>query len=304
MKRFLLKSSLYLGIFVLIVNMIGWVGDISLRKSKLFKPSFLLNNYDNQQRFDYFLLGSSRGLTTIDTKQVDDSLGTNGVNLSMDDTDLKTHLLMLKHFFANGYKSNYCILTLDHQSFTKTQQKLGDNDYRFAHFISQNHVREHFDEYETTSLTPIKNSAYLPFLKYSYYNLQLVPSALLATVRPNKRHRYDEAGNYTYPKKGIPKKEKITFEEKVVKITNPLVKEAMQICERNNTELIIYVAPYKGKSLKIVDPNTYVINQSSSIQESHLFYDFLHVNSDGRVVATDFFIQDFKKIVNHSTGNR
>ena len=102
MKLFILKIVKYVTVIILMANILGWTGDLILRKSSFFKPSFLLNNYKQGEQFDYFILGSSRGLTTLDSKQIDSSLSTKGINLSMDDTDLKTHLLMLNHFFKNG----------------------------------------------------------------------------------------------------------------------------------------------------------------------------------------------------------
>ena len=164
MKLFILKIVKYVTVIILMANILGWTGDLILRKSSFFKPSFLLNNYKQGEQFDYFILGSSRGLTTLDSKQIDSSLSTKGINLSMDDTDLKTHLLMLNHFFKNGYNSKYCILVLD--NLTSSGVKLGDNDYKFASFINEEYLKNHFKTYESNRLKPLFNSLHWPFLKY------------------------------------------------------------------------------------------------------------------------------------------
>lgn len=291
MKQFILKIGKYALIIILITNILGWTGDLILRKSSFFKPSFLLNNYNQEVQFDYFILGSSRGLTTLDSKQIDSSLNTTGINLSMDDTDLKTHLLMLNHFFKNGYRSKFCILVLD--NITSSQMKLGDNDYRFAPFINEEYVARHFDTYESTGLKPLSNSLYAPFLKYSYYNIQMIPPVLLSILNPKKRHRFDECGNYTYP--SIEK----TLENKprqiiTTRISNPLVHEFRKQCETNNTELIIYIAPYQNLEIILDQEEEDIINNTAIIDANNLFYDAIHVNTEGRKVASNEFVKLFK----------
>ena len=223
MRKFLLKLTKY-GLLVLILgNLIGWSGDFFLRRSSWFKPSFLVNNFKQEEKLDYFIIGSSRGLTTLNSIQIDNELKINGVNLSMDDTDLKTHLLMTKHFFERGYKSDFCVLALDYTNFENSQQKLGDNDFRFSPFTADNYARNHFDSYENHILRPNFNSLYFPIIKFSYYNLQLVPSAIISMIFPNKRYRFDKKGNYTYP---VVRTSNSTYKVpkiKYVQISNPLV---------------------------------------------------------------------------------
>lgn len=299
MKRFLLKLSIYGTVFLLLANSIGWIGDRALKKSNFFKPSFLVNNFKVEDKLDYIILGSSRGLTTLNSIKIDKELDLNGINLSMDDTDLKTHLLMLKHFFNNGFKSEYCILTLDYSNFKKTQLKLGDNDYKFSPFIQENHVKEHFKAYETLALKPNYNSRFLPFIKYSYYNLQIVPASLISLIFPNKRHRFDEKGNYAYPVTQLTRFDTLKPSVQTAKIVNPLVDEVRKICEQNNSKLIIYIAPYQKLSIKL-NASTDVVNHSGLTTSQEFFYDNQHVNSKGREFANQQFIKDVKKILDRT----
>lgn len=292
MKKFILKSLTILIIFIIIGNGISIAFRYSLKNSSFFKPSFLLNNFKTTNTFNYFILGSSRGLTTIDTKQLDSELNMSGINLSMDDTDLKTHLLMLKHFYSSGYNSEYCILTLDESNFNKSDIKLGDNDYKFAPYIQKKYVQEHFLNYEKIALKPIYFSQYLPLLCFSYYNLQLIPASIISFTKPKYRHRFDEKGNYTYPISNHQTNSKKVRNIKKT-ITNSLIKQIEKITSTNNTKLIIYVAPYKNLSLAINSSYT-VINHSSIIENETYFYDPIHVNSKGRIIATSKFSESFK----------
>ena len=296
MRKFLLKLTKY-GLLVLTLgNLIGWSGDFFLRKSSWFKPTFLVNNFKKEEKLDYFIIGSSRGLTSLNSIQIDNKLNTKGVNLSMDDTDLKTHVLMTKHFFEHGYKSDFCVLTLDHSNFENSQQKLGVNDFRFSPFISDNYVRDHFNSFENHILRPNFNSLYFPIIKYSYYNLQLVPSAIISIIYPKKRYRFDEKGNYTYPATGTTNSTYKVPEIKSVQISNPLVDTIKNICQKNGTKLIIYIAPYKNEKLNLLKPQN-TINHSGLIQNTSLFFDDIHVNSLGRKAATEYFIDEMKKLL-------
>lgn len=293
MKQFVYKIVLYSVIFLFTINLFSFLGRESLKRSSFFKPSFLANSFNPEEKFDYFILGSSRGLTTLNSNTIDQRLKFFGVNLSMDDTDLKTHLLMLKHFYNLGFQSDYCILTLDHYNFASNMSQLANNDHRFSQFISEKIVREHFRKYEQTTLKPIYNSLFLPFLSYSYYNLQLLPASAIAMIKPNKRHLFDENGNYTYPDFGGTNSKNVESTKEESQITNCLVEEIRSICEQNGTELIVYIAPYRDISFELYDSKN-LINHSGYITDDGLFYDDKHVNKSGREYATIGFIRDFK----------
>ncbi len=295
MKKFIFKTFKYCAFCFIIINGISFFSQYVLKKSNLYKPSFLINQYKVDKQFDYITLGSSRGLTTLNTQQIDKSLETHGLNLSMDDTDLKSHLLMLNHFVKNGYKTKNCILTLDDNNFLATSLKLGNNDYKFVPFINQKHVKKHYNKYETQKLKPLYHADLFPFLSYSYFNLELFMPSIICLLNPNYRNRFDETGNYSYPKANKHGAKK-ALKKQTKSITNSLVRDIHQLCLENDINLIIYIAPYQNKEIAITDNPLNVINHSSSITDSKLFYDDIHVNKQGRTVATNNFINDYKNL--------
>ncbi|MGY5352959.1 hypothetical protein ACXGQW_10445 [Wenyingzhuangia sp. IMCC45533] len=297
MKKFLLSTFKYSFICLFLVNAIAFSANYFLKKSSFYKPSFLVNTFDKRASFDYIVLGSSRGLTTIDTKQVDDKLMTNGLNLSMDDTDLKAHLLMFKHFISHHYKTRYCILNLDIQSFSSSKSTLGNNDYRFVPFSSYEYVQNHYFNYEQNALKPLYSSSYIPFLAYAYYNLELLPAAIIGGLKPLYRNRFDDRGNYSYPsiQKKLVVKNTITTNKT---ITNPILSEIQNLATENNIKLIIYIAPILNKSISVSGEYAFsIINHSDSIVKPSLFYDDIHVNKKGRKKATTVFINNFKALL-------
>lgn len=294
MKKFLRKIIFYSVICLLLLEAISFTSLYFLKNASFYKPSYLLNNYKPNDEIDYIILGSSRGLTTLNTNSIDKNLNTKGINLSMDDTDLKTHLLMFKHFVNNGYKTKHCILTLDKQNFKQTSKTLGNNDYRFIPFSNSYYVKEHYKSYETNRLKLLYNSFWNPILALSYFNLELLPPSIISLLKPKFRNRFDTTGNYTYPNsKKISIHKKINTLNKT--ITNPLINELNNICIEHNIKLHIYIAPYYKKNINLYKSNYSIINHSN-ITKNHLyFYDNIHVNKNGREFVTEAFTKEFKK---------
>lgn len=300
MKKFILKIFFYAFLLLLIANIIGFSANYFLKRSHFYKSSFLVNKFKENKKFDYFIVGSSRGLTTLKSTIIDSTLHTKGVNLSMDDTDLKTQFLMIKHFFKSNFKADYLILTLDASHFNKTSLRLGNNDYRFVPFINKDYVRNHFKEYETSSLKILTNSNFNPFFSYSYYNLELLLPATLSVIKPKFRNKFDEFGNYSYPlsnKKAIDKLDIIKSNQK---ITNPLIKKIDKYLKLNNCKLIIYIAPYAASNFIFDNNFNYeIINHSTVLNNyDNVFYDKIHVNAQGSKLATKLFTSNFKLLIN------
>jgi hypothetical protein len=296
MKRFLIKSAVYILILLVIGNVISFVLLAGLRSSEFYKPYFLKAAISEQEQLDYVILGSSRGLTSINSIQIDSTLNTNGLNLSMDDTDLKSHLLMLRHFFESGYSSRNIILTLDASNFTTTDLTLGNNDYRFAGYHHKKYVTNHYKNYETGLVKPLSMVGFNPLASLSYYNLELALPSLFSILKPDYRNKFDHKGNYSYPNnKKFANNKNTTIQD--LQITNPLVSEITTLCKKNKSELVIYIAPYSNSEIKLDETTYKVINHSNKLdKDSTLFYDNIHVNNKGRSKATALFAKEFKEL--------
>jgi len=295
MKKFLIKICLFGGVTLVVGNLISLALNRVLASSFFYKPAYLVNAFPERTEFEYILLGSSRGLTGIDTKRMDEILGVRGVNLSMDDTGLKSHLLMLKHFFRSGYRMKQCVLVLDSGSFEQTSNEMSSNDYRFAPFIDRGYVMDYYLEHEGVTPFNLAITKYFPLFTFSFYNMELAHPGVLTLLKRKKRHRFDERGNYAYPKVavlgGLQERKEIR-----AALVNPVLGEFLELTSRNDACLVIYIAPYLSKTIKI-DKNPKgieVINHSSLLQNSNMFYDEIHVNSEGRSIATEALAEAFE----------
>lgn len=298
MKRFLKHIVILLFVFLGTATLLS-IGSLwSLRNSNFYKPAFLVNGV-SEKNFDYIVLGSSVGLTTLDTKWIDSINNTVGINLSMDDTGMSSQYLMLQHFLASGKKTKYCILAPGIAALEYKRASFGDNDYRFLMFVNRDYV---YDYYKNAA--PNSNAAnvsfitkWLPFVGVSYYNTEIFFPSLNSLFQPKKRNRFDENGNYTYPKsskafKSTPSKtEKITF-------GHPYLKKIKTLCKANNIELIYYFAPMRTERIEYILPDFPVIDHTRVLREDIFFYDDIHVNYMGREKISKLFSQEFDSLKN------
>ena len=130
MKKFITKIALYTFFILLIGNGIAFLSLYVLGKSQLYKNQFVKNGV-KEKHFDYVVLGSSTGLTTLDTKLIDKTLNTSGLNISMDDTSLSSHYLMLQYFLSLGKTTDQLILCVTPGDLQNPVNELNNNDYRF-----------------------------------------------------------------------------------------------------------------------------------------------------------------------------
>lgn len=291
MKEFLLKITKLLFVAFMLVNVISYVSLFCLSKSEFYKPSYLVNHFDDSTNFDYIVLGSSRGLTTINTNSIDNRLNTKGVNLSIDDTGLLTHSLMLTHFFENNFQTKKVILTLDRSFFEEKRMNVSDNDYRFLPFVTNDYVSDYYLKYENTQINKLYYSKFFPFLGVSYYNLELFFPSLITFFNSHRHNRFDEYGNYQYPDQKFNSIKELDVGN--MNISNIKLLEFKKLCLRNNAELIIYIAPIYNTELNIgTSLDIEIINHASLLKTADNFYDVIHVNRKGREIATTALMKD------------
>lgn len=265
-----------------------------MKKSSFYKPSFLVNNFETKDRFDYVIVGSSRALTALDTKQIDSSLNSNGLNLAMDDTGINSHYLMLLHFFNSGYKTNYCILNIDPWNTQETNVKLSTNDYRFVPFIGKTYVREYYKENEISKFGSLRWAGIFPIAAMSYYNLELFYPSLISILNPHIRNRFDNRGNYKYPDQSKVTAGKNSPKKVPLIMAHPYLKKIEEICKENNCKLLFYIAPIRWVNVDTENFSGKVINHSWYLADDKYFYDNLHVNLTGAALVTNELTKHLK----------
>lgn len=294
MNKFIRRAILYGFLVFTLLNAIAFCNLYFLRNSSFYKPSFLTNEVAERD-FDYIVIGSSIGLTTLNTTLIDSITKKKGLNLSIDDTSIASNYLMLKHFYENEKKAKYCVLAISYWDLAIEKPTLNDNDYRFLPYFYEDYVFQYYKTLEHDFFKPLALSHYFPAVGVCYYNTEIFYPSIVAAVKPNKRNRFDEKGNYFYPELGIIQPKEWTTTKLSWK--NPYVEKIKKLCYENNTELIFYQAPLL--KTKIINSNIKInfINHSSLIRKEDYFFDEIHVNQYGRKLASTIFANEL--MINH-----
>ena len=292
MKKFLKHITIYGLLVLLILNGFSLIVFYIHQNSKFYKPSFISNTVENQN-YDYIILGSSMGLTSIDTKLLDQMNSTSGLNASMDDTSLGTHYLMLKHFLESGGRADKVFVTISPWDIANKNPEESTNDYRFLPFVFNDYVHQHYKE-KLGSSHLLSLSFWQPFIGVSYYNLEMVASSAQALIQPSKRNRFDEKGNYSYPVTGNPPNNKL--DEITLNWENPYLIKIENLAKEYNMDLFYYQAPIYN--LEVVNENTNkkLINHATQLKNASLFYDKIHVNALGREQITKVFAEEIASL--------
>lgn len=286
------------GSFVLL-NVIAFLSLYFLSNSFFYKQQFVKNGL-TETNYDYIVLGSSTGLTTLDTKQIDSISGAKGLNISMDDSGLGAHYLMLQQFYSFGNKTKELVLCVVPEDLTNQNPVIDGNDYRFLPHSCDHNVKQYFNEMNGKNKWIYQITPYIPIVGVSYFNSELFFPAIVATINPQKRNLFDEKGNFSYPivqsaSKSLENNKEVI---KTVHIKNPYFIKIIDFCKTNKIQLTLYQSPIYNTKLIYMD-NFKIINDASLFNDVSLFYDRIHVNRNGRAVCStkmgEYFLNQNKQ---------
>ena len=284
-------------LLIVLIILIPVHGVYVLRNSAFFKPNYVTTHF-KEKSIDYVVLGSSRGLTTLDTKVLDSIWGTNGFNASLDGQNILGGVMMLEHLLANNTKFSACILSLDIGDVGKGFDQPSTNSYRWISYINSGYISKYFKQFNDTPSKLISASRIWPGFGFWYNNKKLVPAYLFSLYNKKARNKFDSSGNFSYP--GMSNAAK-TLNKKDEKIFLELEGRAYQriktICQDNNIQLMVYVAPYFSNQIVFSKSDTLVNHSALFSDTDSLFYDDIHVNSQGRYLASLKLADSLKNLV-------
>lgn len=298
LKHFFIRTFLFLAVFQVLA--IGFL--VILGKGSFYKPQYMQNHFVDE-KLDYLILGSSLGLTTLDANQIDSALNLNGYNASMDDTDLSVHLMVLEEFCRVNPAPDFVVLSVSPYDLRAEKVEISDNAYRFLTYTDSPIVKSYFSQKDDTFLGVFRNYQIIPFVSVAYFNKEIIFPALLSIVKPDYQYRFDEKGNYSYPKRSGDKELVSEFSSINYHIGNQKFQEIVEFCNSRNINLIVYQSPIYDQT--IVDDSIpkvgLFVNHSSFLTEKEFFYDNIHVNSEGRFLCTQDFIEKFKDYLDNGS---
>lgn len=289
MKAFLLFFFKILGLSFLVLELLSLFLISTFRSTNFYKSNFVNNQGPNH--YDFIILGSSRGLTSLNTKRIGDELTKKGFNFSVDDTHIGSQRLMLMHLLNS--EVTFDTLFLIYETSDKNVKTVSTNDYRFIPFSNRGYVIDYF--YEKNANFYFRSARYTPFIAMSYYNVELFFPCLYALKAPNYKYKYDAFGDYDYP---IGKTVSATISPSIVNIDfdNTDLKIISQICKNRAITLVLIITPSYKTDFKFVGQRDafFIVDLSKEMTEAEYFYDRIHLNKKGKEKLTEIFIDQLK----------
>ena len=290
MKGFLKKILKYGIVLFVVLNAICFILLINLKKALIYKPLYVENTLKNKE-FDYVILGDSRGIASINTNIIDSVTSKKGFNLSFYNSTLPSQRLMLTHFLSKSNSTKYCIMALSVEDLELPNESISYNDYRYLPLVYNDYVSTYFKEYDT-GFKKHYMTKFLPLIGTSYYNKEILLASLYSIFNKEKRLKFDQKGNFTYPvhNNGLQIKHKEVEEYDLSQ--NKELQFLKKTCDANGIKLIMYIPPYLNKSVKIIGDDFKVLNHSDLLKDVNMFYDIYHVNKVGNEQASQAFINE------------
>lgn len=281
------KRVLGYGVFLLVLlNLIGLGLDYYLINTNVFKPYIVAKSKSLPENI---ILGSSRALTGICADSLTNWTGEEWYNLSIDDTPIETHALLYQMLVESENVPKRLVLQYDNSSISEKKGNLFDRDFQFMSLVLKpsSALRNYFSKSDWASIY-----YYVPMVKYFTFNTELLGAIIQSLRNRNYQHRFNEFGDYTYPQSSFRSNCKTEDQIKNVELQNAVLLSLIDDCKNNGTDLIIYTAPYRCKSVKLLNSHdeflTYY-NFSEIYKSDDFFSDEIHLNSFGRANFTNAF---------------
>jgi hypothetical protein len=290
LKPFISLFSRYFSFFIVFQFIIGCSLDFFHQKHSFFKPSKIINN-QNWREAKILIIGSSRALTSFDSRLIAEQTGKKTVNLAIHDTGPSIHKLLLELAIEQNYFPETIILQYD-QREAEPMHGLHEMDYQFLPLIfSSKAVNSYFKD-KMGALFVVAQYVF-PIWKYAYWNTELLFPIPLILQNPNLTLRSDSIGDYEYPESFG---QLLPCEESDVKPTIlynnlPLFEFLTTQQYKHGFSCIMVTAPTYNFYYQFNFETTYINGSTWFNCEPKFFYDEIHLNAAGKRAFTNKFIE-------------
>lgn len=304
MNRFLLKSSLWLGLGIAFILGYGAFCDYFFQQRQYLdlaeKKQWALAQQGGS--YDYAVLGSSRAFGAFDMNLLDSLTGLNGINLGANGSGFKDNYLVLSLFLKSNQISKL-FLQVDMASLnSKISFSNEFHAFTFMPFWEEEEVRNVLKEE-----IPLLNNSFTslaPQWRYFYFNKYFSPKEVLRRVQLSKT----QSDSYNRSKGGIQGKEIVKKQGEIKTYQLPKTadpadwKYLMKIktkAESAGIEVIFFTLPrYRDpqeevKTILSSLPNRKIFPNRFDVSDASFFQDQGHLNEKGRNHFTRIFSTDF-----------
>lgn len=310
MKKLLLQILFVLSVTILLLTIITFLIDSSLKKQKEDVIGKINEIFNGKENYDALFLGSSRVLMQINPHIIDSVLNINSFNCGMDGSLIIESKMLLSSYLKIHKPPKLVILNIDQFTlYINDTIKLFDFPVYFP-YLNEPVVKKTLCHYSGAC----ELVSAMPFLKLSFFDDFKKWMAVKAIINPNGNPENILYKGYS-PKKSDWKGENLSsnFTIKYSKEGFELLEDVLKISASEKIKTVVIYAPQTDElSSRLNNFNEYKKLIKECCNSFHVefydystipltknrnyFYNHLHLNSDGADTFTNLMANDLKKI--------
>ncbi len=268
----MMRPFAFVGILLTLSAALSALFDHRIPQERKIKQYWNLQH--RNQSYTVAVLGSSRAYVNIDTKKLEELLGSKIINLSLNGSSYLEQYLVLNLFLREN-RVKTLLLQVDEFCISKGRLSFPFHYYYYFPFLDDGVV---FDCVKEACGLKAYVWKYVPFIKYACYNSEVGPRQFISSFIPESRRKaaiFDSKGSYLIDR---------TFDKSQLdKLADPEVFKIDET-EKKYVRLIVETARAKGVEVVLFTaPEYYIVPQFIANRDQIMqFYKDLAVECGGR----------------------
>jgi hypothetical protein len=291
MKQFILYLIYMASALVLILYGLEFLYEYNMHHGTArTKPALLMSSWSDDKKFDYAIVGSSRAAMHLNAVTIEKETGKKGFNFGVNGSELFENKLTIKVLIKKEITQKV-FLQIDNNFDTEIPDKA--NSANWLPFTNKKYIGDEFQKLENKDEYTLYEK--IPFYKYLSHDGHIGFRENFMSLMGRENPSFKNLGLLN-DKKSILKDSISEFKYVVNKKNNKQLNEIIDLCKKNNVELILFTSPFyrPDKKIELFEENfENYYDFSDALNDYKLYYNPTHLNSTGAEKFTKLFIEEF-----------
>lgn len=251
MKKFLIRTAIFLAFTILVMQFLGWLMDrhFSTYNNKQLDHPIVWQWQQKNNQYDFAIIGSSRAYNILDVLTIEKETGKQGINLASGGANMASNYLLLQQFYKHGNRCKTLVLNIDYSALhSDSSYKYPFADYAFIPLFSEPEVSAIFWDQIPRWKYFLWKAA--PYLKYAEFNKHYPFVASLSRLDFKYQNATLDSTRgsallYDTTYKHFPEVlEEINYSNRPHEMDMKYLQKILDFCDEHDIELYTYTAPY------------------------------------------------------------
>ncbi len=254
------------------------------------KPALLMSSWSADKKFDYVIVGSSRAAMHLNPVTIEKYTGRKGYNFGVNGSQLFENKLTIKVLIEKSI-TNKIFLQIDENIDIEIPDKA--NSAYWLPYLDKKYIADEFQKLENKDDYSLYEK--IPFYKYLSHDGHIGFRENFMSLMDRENPSFKKLGLLN-DKKSILKDSLSDLNYVVDSKNNIHLNEIIELCNKNDIELVLFTAPIyqPDKKIDLFEARFENYHDFSSVLNDHkLYYNPTHLNASGAEKFTQLFIEEF-----------